>query len=317
MSSGPTQLIGPQHYRDMNGHWYHTVRQSDINRFRQCPELHRRHLQEGLADWQNDSAAIGSALGIFLLEALTHGDGNVAAEAAHRSLEEMWASPNLREVQIFGGLPEAHAYLDHLIDTFIAELWNNYPAQEIVGVEVPFKHVVHKDSKRTIFIQGTRDLDTRTGITDWKSSDKAYSGRDAWKHQRYDVQPVMYVWARAIESSGDIVPFEYIVIHRDPQGPKDNKRLIDSLTIDVTEGDIDFLKDEIIRICKLVEAELDQWPLGPTDWHCSSKWCRAWSTCRGKYLGDDPWGLMANVEIKVKERQSNPFRGFPTGQETE
>lgn len=316
-NSGPTKVVGPQHYRGLDGRWHHIVRQSDVNRFRQCPELHRRHLLADVDDWQNDSAAIGTAFAVFTDGVLTHGDSDMALGQAETELQTLWASPNLRTVQIYGGLAEAMVDLHHLTKMWVSEVLPQFPPNRIVGVEVPFLHVIEDNPSRVISIQGTRDLDCTAEIVDWKTGNKGYSGRDAWKHQRYDVQPVMYSWARQLgetdqHNSPALKPFRYVVIHRDPQGPKDAKRFTDELPIEVTWGQVDFLRMEIEALCRLVEAELPLWPLGPTDWHCSNKWCPAWSTCRGKHQGDDPWGLMANVELQVKQ-YANPFKGIPNG----
>lgn len=318
MTTGPTKLTGPQHYRGLDGRWHHVVRQSDVNRFRQCPDLHRRHLLGLNEEWQNDSAAIGQAFGVFVDACLTHGDYNEALTQGQVDLTNSYNNPRLRTVQIYGGYGEAISLYHHLCDTFRDVLWQNYPPSKIEGIEVPFKHKVYEDEQRVIEIQGTRDLDITDEIVDWKTSSKEYSGRNAWQHERYDVQPVLYVWARMLEEDKegihsprkDMFTFRYVVIHRDPVGPKDDKRYVDELPIKVTWNDIDFLLEEIKVLCLLIEAELPKWPLGPTDWHCSSKWCPAWKDCRGKYLGDDPWKLMENVELKVKQHKT-PFEGLP------
>ena len=42
----------------------------------------------------------------------------------------------------------------------------------------------------------------------------------------------------------------------------------------------------------LISADLPVWPLNMAGWHCAPKWCGAWSTCRGRFAGPDPWNQL-------------------------
>ena len=42
----------------------------------------------------------------------------------------------------------------------------------------------------------------------------------------------------------------------------------------------------------LIAADLPVWPLRMEGWHCSPKWCGAWSSCRGRFAGPDPWNQL-------------------------
>src|SRR5688500_5540765 len=52
--------INPPSYRSLNGKWIHHVRQSDINRFRQCNEMHRAHIFGETTRRTTDVAYVGT-----------------------------------------------------------------------------------------------------------------------------------------------------------------------------------------------------------------------------------------------------------------
>lgn len=138
---------------------------------------------------------------------------------------------------------------------------------------------------RRVFIQGTVDLvavNTETGekqLFDWKTSAQEYGGRQGWKHQRYSIQPTMY--AAALSDAAEM-NFTFVRVGRDSGD-------YEEFTVNRKAVDTEFLVEQLEAMAVLDEAQLERWPLGPTDWWCSSKWCPAWNQCRGKYLGLDPW----------------------------
>jgi hypothetical protein len=55
------------------------------------------------------------------------------------------------------------------------------------------------------------------------------------------------------------------------------------------DGHIEWLKRQALAAARLIEANLSIWPMVDTAGTARPKWCSAWDTCRGQFLGDNPW----------------------------
>lgn len=309
-------IESPQHYLK-DGIWYHHFRQSDIARFRECPEKHRRHILGLAKEWQNDSAVLGTAFHLFVSEVLEHGNVSHAWHVGMDLLCKLWEQPGLQNVQIFGGLDDAKYLYGHICKVWCDNVLPDIPI-EVMAVEKQFDVLLYTTRssttglQRDVFLMGTSDLWLPAmKVWDWKTSTHGYSGRNGWEHERYGIQPTVYLAARHLVEHGylptdnddSLGEFTYKVIHREPQGPKNNKRFLDSLSVERTMQDVYFLQSELESMAELIEADLPAWPLRPTDWHCSNKWCESWSQCRGLWLGKDPWKLMEKVQDKISRYQ--------------
>lgn len=297
----------PSSFKRPDGVWCHHIRQSDIIRFRMCPELHRRTLFREVEDFESDSAIVGTAAhSAYNAILAAHRDGwqltpGEAFAGALEQLQELWQHPRLMQAKL-STLDEARTQLGVCLELFYNEalpwITENH---EIVTLEHQFDIMVYKDTKREIYISGTWDLGCSDAVIDFKnsSSDK-YSNAKLWQLQRYGVQPIIYTWADdmiylqemelnkttlSFENDQELQPFWFVNMN-----PKKGK--VDFLEIKVTVGDCKFMLVEMARMTDLIEAGLNRWPLGPTDWHCSPIWCPAWNDCRGKQLGEDPWGTL-------------------------
>lgn len=250
-----------------------------------------------------DTAELGSAVHAGIMDALLSLQAEVepsfadANAAAQRYWSGIWQAPGWATTEIATEAEGAQLAYDCL-ERWWHEILPSLYDEQILGIEQRFDVAVFSDSMREIRLQGTYDLETNVRIWDWKTSDGAYSGSDRWKYERHykSVQHVLYPWALSVRDDTAAKPFRYCVI------PRNGKPTTDILELEPTSADRAFLLEELLGWAYLVEAQLPQWPLGPTDWWCSSKWCELWSECRGKHLGEDPWGLLEKVEIKLSKK---------------
>lgn len=296
----------PPHFKGMDGKWEHHVRQSDIKSFRQCPELHRKKLMGEVDDYENDVAIIGTACHAGAEHYLSgkSEDYHTCLQVAAEVLTQLWNSGNLWQVSI-ASLVDAMSYVKLCFRAWWDEVRPIIDSQPIVAVEQRFDVLVYEDVWRRVYASGTSDLWLDDSIVDWKFSTKDYAGKDAWKHNRYDPQSTWYLWARdqieldampaadrqhrftiQHDSASELLDFTFCRIHRE-------KGEVQWLTVEQrTVADCLSLLDEVLSLCKLIEAKVSAWPLGASDWWCSPVWCPAWNQCRGKHIGDDPWGLL-------------------------
>jgi len=271
----------------------------------------------------NDTAGLGTAAHEGFRYTCEHtrlGDTvslELATDAAQEAWSEIWANEATHITEI-ATEREGLILVADVMRRWWHEIWLPYFADaQILEVEQPFTVLVYEDEYRCIYLQGTYDLRVPRKACDWKTSNKAYSGRDAWKYQRHysSVQHIVYPWAIDVMLGLDPLAgaqsrrtgdhqlshsFTYFVIPREPKGASIPST--DSLQIRPTVSDCAFLLEEMLGWCYLIEAELPQWPLGPTDWWCSSKWCPAWDQCRGLHHGPDPWGLVQRMTDNLNKK---------------
>lgn len=290
-------------FRSAKGVWEHHIRQSDINDFRECPEKFRQTRHGEVAKWENDSAVVGTACHLAyqsLLEGWVDSMAD-AIEVALTELAKLW--PTCRRVQIKS---EEHARESVIgcIHSFVNEVMDSLLNDEVLATEIRFNVLANETPSRKLYLSGTSDVWTKRKLVDFKHSARDWA-KDAWKIERYNVQSTLYVWARdQVEIKADqgrkfsldyawedeFYPFEFIVISPETFN-------VYRQTVQRRVKDARFLHDEIQAMCDAIEyLPKNRWPKRSEDWQCSPKWCPAWSNCRGKYLGPDPWGLMEKAE---------------------
>lgn len=277
-------------------------RQSGVNDARMCLEMTRQKQAGSYVDRNNDSALIGTAVHAGI-EAVLYGLVDQYAVALEDAVDEAtgvlqdgWG--NCRQtlnISLHDAMAMAtdgvtrwwKGYLPSII-TDIEQGW------EIIGVEQGFEQTVAVREDYDIGIQGTADLvmahhaDQRFRVIDWKTSKGAYGGSNYWKHDRYSVQPTFYLTAFADMLGMPIEhgSFEFVRIGRGQTSQE-----VEVTLISRTVEDTGFLITELDALAGLDPAK--PWPLGPSDWWCSPKWCPHWKNCRGSFIGGNPWGTIS------------------------
>lgn len=321
----------PSSYKTPDGKWHHHIRQSDLVTFAQCPELHRRQMLGTTIDMEGDSAIIGSAcheayasatnmIKYNLQDASQIAD--IMSGVARDYLADTWLKSveenNLRQVQI-ASIEEAWYLINKCLIYWVQDVfpWLIQNPDLIESVEQSFDFKVFEDDKRVIYLTGTWDLGFAGQLFDYKHSrSQKYSKQKAWQLSRYHPQATHYAWAYDMLMDGDslwefpddseLAPFSFININPDKGveiiGP-DDKDSTKGVVIR-TVGDCRFHLELMKSLAYLIEAELPVWPLGPSDWWCSSKWCSAWNDCRGKFIGPDPWNLIEKATEVLNKRRA-------------
>jgi hypothetical protein len=141
--------------------------------------------------------------------------------------------------------------------------------------------VVYEDEQRIIELTGTIDyIDAVEGPADWKTSGREWI---KWEHDRWDIQPTVYTWALAVmlgdpHGAGRTWPFTFHVMYTDGG--------YDKIVVYRHAGDWTWLKERVLVVAKMIEAELPEWPLNDNHALCSPTWCPAWATCKGRHYQD-------------------------------
>jgi len=151
------------------------------------------------------------------------------------------------------------------------------------AVEYKFDIPLVVDHKPEIWLRGSIDCVQHhpAPIVDWKNPGRKPS--DDWEKRRWSVQAAAYTFAVASMADGGInEPMQFEFVHL-VKG-KVHKNLVEC-------GPAEWAS--LVALARsagtLITADLPVWPLQMSGWHCSPKWCGAWSTCRGRFAGPDPF----------------------------
>lgn len=268
---------------DDEGRFVHTFRQSQINTFDLCPE--RARLSERFRR-ETDAASVGTATHAAIEHALAawHDAQPISVEelleVAHRELDSIdyepvkWANDDT-----------ARRFLDTCVRNFYELVLATLPT--VALLEVPFDLVFHEDATRVIRLSGRMDyvpgsLDLDDCVRDWKTAGRKYQ---TWEYERWAIQPTVYTWAahemglvREIDPDFEVhhVPFEYVVL---------GAHGVQRFTVARTPTDWEWLRDKVVAMAVLAEADLAVWPRQDNHTLCSAKWCDAWSACKGQMRG--------------------------------
>lgn len=263
-----------------DGRWQHTFRQSDIGGFRMCPEQTRLKWTDNYYEMTSDTMLIGTAVHLGIEATLNNHQQGLEFPDIGGLMEELLITEwnNLANMQY--SFKEA---VEFVHDCFLR--WVQGPWYEIKDtdatkwqVEEQFDLRFASDEQRVINIQGTYDFFDGERVWDWKTGDGSFQ---KWRSQRYSVQPTFYAHAAGVRD------FRFCHIPRSGNG-------YEYIDVTRTKGDANFLKQELTSIATLIEADLERWPLGPTDWWCSERWCSefAQGRCRGEHgsiYPDERW----------------------------
>lgn len=265
-----------------DGRWEHTFSASWLSNFAVCPEQARQRYFKISEYSVNDYTALGSALHAGIEAALIakkDGDGPTpgnAAEVSYATIERIEAEPG------FEYKKWDHDSVRVQLSDHLATFWNEiYPILEPKAIEQEFNLALHTDGFRSINLRGFIDYvdtDPNMGVIDWKTSGSPYK---SWEKERYEKQPTVYPWAWEQLTGVPCDEMRYVVfVHgKSPQ----------TFTVPRNPGHIEWLKRQALAAARLIEANLSIWPMVDSGWHCSPKWCAAWDTCRGQFLGSNPW----------------------------
>jgi hypothetical protein len=257
-----------------DGTWAHTFSASWLSGFATCPEQARQRYFKLTPYTASDYTALGNSMHRAFeatLQAKIDGleptlDG--ARKAALEKFDSIEAEPGFEYKK--WNRESALVQLDKHIVTFWDEV---LPITKPVAVEKAFDLPLYDDPMRSIRLRGFIDyIDAELGVIDWKSAGSPYK---PWEKERYEKQPTVYAWAE----NTDAMRYVVFVHGKSPQ----------TFVVQRNDGHIEWLKRQALAAARLIESNLSVWPMVDTSWVCSPKWCDAWATCRGLFLGDQPW----------------------------
>jgi len=259
------------------------LRQSWLGDLAMCPER-ARQVREGVAiSTDSSNTVLGSAVhyGIeqCLIDKMDTGVPMSKADTLDAAMQ-YWQS-HIKDIVRWNhkeGEPEK------IIEANSNVWWDEVmPDIHPVAVEYEFCLPLVPQHTPEIWLKGTIDCiqEAPLPILDWKNPGRKPSAE--WEKKRWSVQAAAYTWAvQAMEPQGfgQAQNFEFVylvkgVVHRTylELGPADWAGLVALAHSAGTQ----------------IAANLPEWPLHMSGWHCSPKWCPAWNSCRGRYAGPDPW----------------------------
>ena len=170
------------------------------------------------------------------------------------------------------GIDEALKLSANVIGTWFTEVLPLLDLTGEVHIERQFTRELFSDERRTISIQGTIDLVDGSTLWDWKTGNMVYRPERV-RTAKETVQHVVYCAAMS-----DCLPdmshtFRYAFTPR-----KGGMSIVD---VAPTAADYRWLLRELQGMADLIEARPASWPIRPTDWWCSDKFCPVYGNCRG------------------------------------
>lgn len=252
--------------------------QSGLKQVDVCSERGRRTLLRLDEDGATDSTAKGRAVHGAIEDCLNdviaglgpwHVDDMIAV-ACHDFDAEM-ALESSRWVKTKNA-STVHRHIDTMLRTWHAQV---LPTLRPLATEVNFgPFVIYEDSERVVEVKGQIDYIDEQAVCDWKTSSRRW---DVYEHQRWDVQPSMYLWALTqdptLPQPSDVNAWKWFVL-------QDNG---DLQIIDCTRGEADFgwLRERCRVLAINLEAGIAPWPLNDNHWLCSEAYCAHWKACKG------------------------------------
>lgn len=266
--------IGP------DGRWCHRFRQSWLKEADTCPERARLTYEHQMPERETDAASLGTAahaaFEACIEEAKHEGtplDEETTVELYHRAFTELMADPNFRFVKYTE--KSARKFGEDCVRTWYHEVLPDLDVDAAI-LEQSFVVPLVEDDERVIELSGTIDYREGHWGRDYKTSGRGeYT---PWEYQRWNVQATAYTYAIHYLEDGEPetpMEFEFIVLHR---------KGVQFLGITRDEGDWEWLKQKCLAYARLIEVDLDVWPLQDNHALCSEKWCPAWKFCKGAHV---------------------------------
>jgi hypothetical protein len=174
------------------------------------------------------------------------------------------------------------------------------PNLEPVATEVHFSDcLVLEDEHRRIYVSGTMDYVDRNYLGDWKTAGREYK---AWEKVRWAIQPTVYWYAmckaddlkdvreRLTDYAITVGLWKFIVTAEGKQ----NAQIVQLTRPTGWDG---WLKRQLLSVVPLLEADLEMWPLRDQHALCGPKWCTAFASCKGAFVGQHEWAQPVEYPI--------------------
>jgi len=260
------------------------LRQSWLGSLAMCPERARQDMLGISKSTESTSTMIGSAVhhGIEMcLQSFIDTGEHTSRDQTIADSLSYW-NDNGHEIVRWNHKNEEECL--EIIELNSAVWWDEVRSDLFPrSVEHKFEIPLVVDHKPEIWLHGTIDLLQHhpAPIVDWKNPGR--KPHDDWEKKRWSVQAAAYTFAVASMIDGGInEPMQFEFVHL-VKG-KVYKNLVEC-------GPADWAS--LVALARsagtLITADLPVWPLQMSGWHCSPKWCGAWSTCRGRFAGPDPF----------------------------
>ena len=261
------------------------LRQSWLGQLSMCPERARQDMLELSESSESTSTAIGTAVHYGIEQCLSETIRSKAPLSVEETVEASMEEWKRKEAEIVRWNHPSADTCTTIVEKNTTAWWHEVrPGVRPKAVEWTFELPLVVDQKPEIWLQGTVDCVQEDGlpIIDWKNPGRKPSAE--WEKKRWSVQAAAYTWATVKAGMATEPPgFEFVHlvkgdVHRTlvEYGPAEWASLV---ALARSAG-------------TLISADLPVWPLNMAGWHCSPKWCGAWSTCRGRFAGPDPWNQL-------------------------
>lgn len=293
------------------------VHQSDINDFLMCPEQFR--MTRGIRPHGRiDDEVID--------EHRTQGDAAEVGTVLHRVIEEEWndgpfaslsrmldSAQEWYEEAVAGYERDGIRFLRNSFETDRAAIeqvvllcgdWYNSDERKYwlarreqnpdsilteYEFDMPFMgldHVGHKFD--AVHLGGTIDIvDLQENrLIDWKTGERVEYRYKRWEKQRWANQPTVYTLAAAeagfLSSKSMGYEFQFRVFQRGGNQGEPHK-----VTVWRNSGHWAWLSRQVAGMVKMIESDLEMWPVVDDHVLCSPKWCPVWGACKGGWVEDD------------------------------
>jgi hypothetical protein len=251
-----------------SGRTVYTFSQSGIKRMLRCPEQFRLVERVGVRDPTGDAAAMGTAFHIYCEERLCGVPLPAALALAARALNLAHEHGQFQFVQV-KTIHTLQEQLGRVCQRFEDE---TLPMLPLGGdVEVSKKMLVAETTTYDIYLKGTPDYVYDGVVYDFKTATDVERQYPQWEVDRFHVQPTVYC---ALTGAAD---FCYLVHEKGDNGI--------AKQVWTERGPIDFgwLGYQLQSMLPTLHTP-GVWPMNDQGWHCSPKWCPAWSVCKGSYM---------------------------------
>lgn len=257
----------------------HTFHQSWLDNFLNCPERARLVLAGQYPGDQTDATAKGTATHTAIEAVVERCDSyEDALQAGVDRFREISAEPDFRWVQV----KRERTALLHIEQGFHTWYKRVYPSlKATIWCEREFRFLFHEDEVRRIYLGGTVDYADSEGLKDWKlTGNRDKYTRDAWKLQKFALQPTVYAAAAyelGLYDRSEVVPFEFVAMPTGGQKPY-------RVQCERTAEHMSWLRQQCVSVAEHIEADLPRWHLNDQSALCSPKWCGVWDKCKGAHF---------------------------------
>lgn len=267
-----------------DGRWHHRFGASWLKTTDLCLERARLEHERSLDDWETDAASVGTSVHAAIEAVLENRDIGVdltlsdMLEIFHMDFSFAVEDPRFRWVKYTE--KSARAFGEACVRGWWDTVLPGLPQHGIMERRFILPFV--DDSSRLIELSGAIDY-IGDRPEDWKTSSRGEY--EPWEYRRWGLQPTVYTWAAnelglIHRNENDKFEFRFNVMHR--YG-------VQQFQVERDERDWEWLRMKVERIADLIETGHTPWPVNDNHALCSPVWCPAWSECKGKALGPNPW----------------------------